>query len=172
MDLKALIREIPDFPTPGIHYYDLTTLFESPHGFAYVLDQLAEVISALKAEKLVAIEARGFIVGAALAGKLRLPFVPIRKKGKLPGETVSQSYGLEYGQDTIEIHKDAIKPDDKVVLVDDLIATGGTLRAACDLIEKLQGKIAGIVSIAALTHLPFNEKLAEYDIHYLVGYSD
>lgn len=171
-DLKTKIRTIPDFPTPGVNFIDLTTLFSDPVCFGVVIDHLADFISRKNPDKLVAIEARGFIIGAALAGRLGLPFVPVRKPGKLPAEKISISYDLEYGKDALEIHTDAIHPGEKIVIIDDLVATGGTMLATCQLVEQLKGEVCGIVTIAALTFLPFSVKLHDYDLHYLVEYDN
>lgn len=145
--LKEKIRDIPDFPKPGIVFRDLTTLFKDGEAFAYVIDLLSQEAKKVQAHKIAAIEARGFIVGAAVAAKLGLGFVPIRKPGKLPHDIERLNYKLEYGEDCLEIHVDAVTQNEKVVLIDDLIATGGTASAACKLLEKLGGKVvaAGFV---------------------------
>lgn len=168
--LKKYIRSVPDFPKPGINFYDITTLIQDPTGLAMALDRMQSFIAARKATKIVGIESRGFIFGAALADRLRISFVPARKSGKLPYKTVAQEYALEYGTARLEMHVDAIKEGDRCVIVDDLIATGGTLQATGHLIERLGGEVVGISALIALTFLPFEEKLSKYDIDYLLGY--
>lgn len=137
--IKAFIRTIPDYPKPGIQFRDVTTLLKDPQGFAAVIDGLSQHHAKYDFDKVVAIEARGFIIGAALAAKLNIGFVPVRKPGKLPAATISQTYTLEYGVDALELHQDAIQPDERVLLVDDLIATGGTALAAVALVRQLGG---------------------------------
>ena len=139
MDLEKFIRTVPDFPIKGINFYDITTLFENNITFIYIIELLFERYKSAKIDKVVGIEARGFMLGAALAYKLNVGFVPIRKKGKLPFKTISEAYSLEYGEDTIEIHIDAIKKNQNILLVDDLIATGGTANASTKLIKNLDG---------------------------------
>tara|TARA_B100001094_G_C17665365_1_gene546175 strand:- start:87 stop:614 length:528 start_codon:yes stop_codon:yes gene_type:complete len=139
MDLEKFIRTVPDFPTKGINFYDITTLFENITTFNYIIELLFERYVTEKIDKVVGIEARGFMLGAALAYKLNVGFVPIRKKGKLPYKTISETYSLEYGEDTVEIHIDAIKKNQNILLVDDLIATGGTANASTKLIKNLDG---------------------------------
>lgn len=169
-DLKQYIREVRDFPKPGIQFYDVTTLLQNPEGFKEALNQMQAYIEPKQPTKLVGIEARGFILAGALADRLGLGFIAARKPGKLPAETIRQSYELEYGSNTLEMHIDAIAPGDKVIIIDDLIATGGTLAATCQLIEQLGGRVCGISSIIGLPFLPFQEQLRDYDIHYLVSY--
>ena len=139
MDLEKFIRTVPDFPIKGINFYDITTLFENITTFNYIIELLFERYVTEKIDKVVGIEARGFMLGAALAYKLNVGFVPIRKKGKLPYKTISETYSLEYGEDTVEIHIDAIKKNQNILLVDDLIATGGTANASTKLIKNLDG---------------------------------
>ena len=141
MPIKSKIRTVPHYPKQGIQFRDITTLLKDPVGFRATIDELAQRYADMKIDKIAGIEARGFIFGAALAYALNKGFVPIRKKGKLPAETIGHDYALEYGTDRIEIHTDAITKGEKVLLVDDLIATGGTAEAACVLIEKMGGKI-------------------------------
>ncbi len=141
MPIKSKIRTVPHYPKQGIQFRDITTLLKDPMGFRATIDELAQRYADMKLDKIAGIEARGFIFGAALAYTLNKGFVPIRKKGKLPAETIGHDYALEYGTDRIEIHTDAISKGEKVLLVDDLIATGGTAEAACVLIEKMGGKI-------------------------------
>ena len=168
--IKKYIREVPDFPKPGINFYDITTLFQDPTGFSLALDGMEKYVRSRTPNKLVAIEARGFVFGAALADRLKLPLIPCRKPGKLPYKTITEEYALEYGIDKIQIHADAISAGDRVVIVDDLVATGGTLLAACKLVERLGGTVTGISSVIGLTFLPYKEKLAGYDLNFLIGY--
>ena len=168
--LKSFIREVPDFPKEGIVFYDVSTLFQQPEGFRQALDAMEKYVRSIEATKIVAIESRGFIFGAALADRMNLPLVPARKPGKLPYETISEEYALEYGTDKLEMHIDAVGAGERVVIVDDLIATGGTLVAVCALVERLGGVVAGISAVIALTFLPFAEKLSKYDVNYLIGY--
>jgi adenine phosphoribosyltransferase len=171
MDLKTLIRDVPNFPKEGIIFKDITTLLKNPDGLRETLNELYNLAKDKPINKVVGIESRGFILGGALAEKLGVGFVPIRKPGKLPAETLSETYSLEYGTDTIEIHKDAIKPGEKVLLHDDLLATGGTMKAACNLIEKLGGEVIQISFIIELDFLNGRELLKDYDVHSLIHYS-
>lgn len=168
--LKKFIRSVPDFPKEGINFYDITTLIENPEGFSMALSLMQEFVSDCRADKLIAAEARGFIFGAALADRLKLPLYPARKPGKLPFRTVSQSYQLEYGNDTIELHSDAVEKDDRVVIVDDLIATGGTAKAVCGLVEQLGAEVVGISTVIDLAFLPWRDVLAGYNVNYLISY--
>jgi len=171
MELKELIRSVPDFPKKGIVFRDITTLLKSPEGLNKTLDELYNLSKNKGITKVVGIESRGFILGGALAAKLGAGFVPVRKPGKLPAEKISESYFLEYGTDSIEIHKDAIQPGDIVLLHDDLLATGGTMRAACNLIEKLGASVSQISFLIELSFLNGRDKLKDYEIHSLVDYS-
>ena len=168
--LKKYIREVPDFPKPGILFYDVTTLLEMPAAYRKALDAMETYAKSREANKIVAIESRGFIMGGALADRLSLSLVIARKPGKLPYQTESMRYDLEYGSDSLEIHADTIFPGDRILLVDDLIATGGTLLATARLIEKLGGEIVGVSAMIALDFLPWEEKLADYDVNALVRY--
>ncbi|NOX19278.1 MAG: adenine phosphoribosyltransferase [Chlorobi bacterium] len=170
MDLKDLIRDVKDFPIEGIVFKDITTLLKNPEGFNETLDNLYNISKDKGITKVVGIESRGFIFGGALASKLNAGFVPIRKPGKLPAETVEEEYELEYGTDKMEIHKDAIEPGDKILLHDDLLATGGTMKAACNLVEKLGGKIVQISFVIDLTFLNGKDLLKGYEIHSLIEY--
>ncbi len=170
MKLLELIRDIPDFPIEGIVFKDITTLLKDNVGFQEALDQLFGFCKDMGITKVVGIESRGFIFGGALASKLGAGFVPIRKPGKLPSETLSQTYQLEYGEDKIEIHKDALYPSDKILLHDDLLATGGTMEAACKLVEKLGAEIVQISFLIDLTFLNGSEKLKSYDVRSLIQY--
>ncbi|HPN38731.1 MAG TPA: adenine phosphoribosyltransferase [Melioribacteraceae bacterium] len=170
MELKELIRSIPDFPKKGIMFRDITTLLNHPEGFNNALNQLYNFAKEKNITKVVGIESRGFILGGALAIKLGAGFVPIRKPGKLPAATISESYFLEYGTDSIEIHKDAINPGDRILLHDDLLATGGTMQAACKLVEKLGAEIIQISFLIDLTFLGGGAKLSKYDVRSLIKY--
>jgi adenine phosphoribosyltransferase len=169
-DLKNSIRNIQDFPKQGIGFKDITPLLKDGDLFAEAIDYMYDHYRDKKIDLITAIESRGFIFGAALAYKLNVGFVPIRKPGKLPAETICETYQLEYSEDGLEMHKDAIIPGNKVLLVDDLLATGGSARAACNLIEKLKGIVAGIVFLIELTFLHGRDKLKKYDIHTLINY--
>jgi adenine phosphoribosyltransferase len=170
MDLKKVIRDVPDFPKKGIVFKDITTLLKNPDALLFAVDQLFQLSKNKHITKVVGIESRGFILGGILAQKLNAGFVPIRKPNKLPAETISESYQLEYGTDKIEIHKDAIVPGDKVLLHDDLLATGGTMFAAIKLIEQLGGEVAQISFLIELTFLNGRDKLNEYEVHSLISY--
>lgn len=169
-ELKKYIREVPDFPKPGINFYDISTLLQDTTGFSLALDRMERYATSRQTEKIVAIEARGFVFGAALADRMNVGLVIARKPGKLPYKTITQEYELEYGTDRIEIHEDSIGKGERVLIVDDLIATGGTLAAACKLVEKLGGKVVGISSVISLDFLPYKEKLKAYDVNYLISY--
>lgn len=161
MDLEKFIRIVPDFPIKGINFYDITTLFDNKITFNYIIQLLSKRYESKGLDKIVAIEARGFILGSALAHSLDLGFVPIRKKGKLPYKTISNTYSLEYGEDTIEIHVDAINKNEKVLLVDDLIATGGTAQASADLVKQLNGQLYECCFIIDLPELGGSKKLLD-----------
>jgi len=170
IDLKKSIRNIPDFPKPGILFRDITTLLNDKTAFKYAIDELAKEFKNKKINKVVAVEARGFIFGGAIAHRLGAGFVPVRKKGKLPWKTNSATYELEYGTDTLQMHEDAISPKDKVLIVDDLLATGGTVKAVTDLVKQLNGKIAGIAFLIELEALKGKEKLKDYPVFSLIKY--
>lgn len=170
MELKSLIRDVPDFPIKGIIFKDITTLLKDAEGLSAASENLLSFVKDKKITKVVGIESRGFILGGLLAEKLNAGFVPIRKPGKLPAETFSESYELEYGMDKIEIHKDAIVPGDKVLLHDDLLATGGTMEAACKLVERLGGKVVQISFLIELNFLNGREKLKNYDVRSIIQY--
>lgn len=169
-ELKIHIRDIPDFPKPGILFKDITTLLRNKDAFKKAVDALADEFKDKKIDVVVAVEARGFILGGAVAHKLGAAFVPVRKKGKLPWKTRSATYELEYGTDTLEMHHDAIKSEDKVLIIDDLLATGGTVKAVTDLVKQLQGKILGIAFLIELTFLKGKDKLKDYPIFSLIKY--
>ena len=168
--LKALIREVPDFPKAGINFYDITTLLKHPEGLRRTVDALAAEFDGEKVDAIIGIEARGFIFAPALAYHMGTGFVPVRKPRKLPSECASISYDLEYGQDTLEIHRDAIGDGHRVIIADDLLATGGTARAVIDLVEQLGGTVVGMVFVVELEFLNGREKLAGYDVRSLIKY--
>jgi adenine phosphoribosyltransferase len=167
-ELLEKIRKVPDFPKPGILFYDVTTLLKDPVTFSTVLESLAEPFERKKIEVVCSIESRGFIFGAALASDLGAGFVPIRKPGKLPWKTARQEYSLEYGTDALEIHVDAVSPGQRVLLVDDLLATGGTAEAALKLLRKFQAEVVGSAFVIELKALKGREKLKGVDIHSLL----
>jgi len=169
-DLKKLIREVPDFPKAGINFYDITTLLKHPEGLRQTVDALAAEYEGEKVDAVVGVEARGFIFAPALAYHLGTGFVPVRKPKKLPAECASISYDLEYGQDTLEIHRDAIGNGHRVIIADDLLATGGTAKAVCNLVEELGGTVAGLVFVVELEFLPGRQKLEGYDVRSLIKY--
>ena len=168
--LKSVIRDVPDFPKKGVVFKDLTTLLNDPAAFRLAVDLLVKQCGDLKATRVVAIESRGFIWGAALADRLGLAFVPVRKPGKLPWRTLSASYALEYGSDSLEIHADAVRPGESVLVVDDLIATGGTAQAAGSLVGRLGASVAAYVFLVELGFLGGREKLAGCDVRALIRY--
>ena len=162
MDLKAYIRDIPDFPKPGILFKDITPLLADPEAFAFALQEMEKIVRPLEPDRILAIESRGFIFGGALAARMGVGFIPVRKPGKLPFTTIRETYDLEYGKDSLEIHHDAIRPGQKVVVVDDLLATGGTALATVRLAEKLGAKVAGLVFLIELEFLHGRDRLAGY----------
>jgi adenine phosphoribosyltransferase len=168
--LEKSIRSIPDFPKKGILFRDVTTLIQDKAAFKKAVDLLAKAFKGKKFDKVVGVEARGFIFGAAIAHKLGAGFVPVRKKGKLPFKTISATYALEYGTDTLEIHQDAIAKGEKVLIIDDLLATGGTVGAVIELVGKLGGKIGGIGFVIELVDLKGKEKLQNYPVYSLVKF--
>jgi len=168
--LKALIRTIPNFPKPGILFRDITPLLQDGESFRFAVDRLADTLREGSVTKVVSVEARGLIFGGALAYRLGIGMIPVRKRGKLPWETFRKSYALEYGQDALEIHRDAIAPGDRVLIVDDLLATGGTVRAAIDLVEGLQGQVAGIVCLIELTEFRGRDRLKGYPLSSLIQF--
>ena len=168
--LEGSIRNIPDFPKPGILFRDVTTLIKNKPAFKKSIDLLAKKYKGRKIDKIVGVEARGFIFGAALAHKIGAGFVPVRKKGKLPYKTIATTYKLEYGTDTLEIHKDSIIKNEKVLIIDDLLATGGTVKAVVNLVKQLQGKIVGIGFVIELVDLHGRDKLKDYPLYSLVKF--
>lgn len=169
-DLKKLIREIPDYPKPGILFYDLTTLLQDPKGFHALVDRLCEHYNGKKVDVVAGIEARGFIFGPALAYRLGAGFVPVRKPKKLPWKTASVTYQLEYGTDTLEVHQDAVRPGQRVLICDDLLATGGTAAAAIKLARQLGGEVAGAAFAVELGFLNGRAKLPGVDVFALLNY--
>jgi adenine phosphoribosyltransferase len=170
IDLKTKIREVKDFPKKGILFYDITTMLKDKDALRISIEQMYEKIKDKKIDKVAGIESRGFIFGMPLALRLGCGFIPIRKPGKLPSKTVSASYDLEYGKNTLEIHKDAIAEGENILLVDDLLATGGTMNAAAALVEKLGGKVSSIVFLVELTFLDGRKKLLKHDVHSVLKY--
>jgi adenine phosphoribosyltransferase len=168
--LRSHIREVPDFPKPGIRFYDITTLFAAPEGLELAVTGLAEHARPLGVDVVIGAEARGFVLGSALARELGTGFVLGRKPGKLPADVVSVEYALEYGTDRLEVHRDAIAPGARVLVHDDLLATGGTAEALCRLVEDLGGIVVGCSFVIELTFLPGRERLAGRDVHTLVTY--
>ena len=170
--LKQLIRAVPDFPKPGILFYDITTVLKDKAGFAQLIDAFAQYYIGKDVDIVLGIEARGFIFGPALAYRLNAGFVPIRKPGKLPAPTEKVKYDLEYGSDSLEIHKDAIQPGQRVVIVDDLLATGGTMQGSVELVERLGGKVAGIAVAIELDFLKGRTKFPNFEVFSLLHYDD
>ena len=170
MKLESIIRTIPDFPKQGIMFKDITTVLKNAEALQYCVNSFYEYYKNKKISKVIGIESRGFIIGTALAYRLGVGFVPIRKPGKLPAEKIRQEYQLEYGTDTIEMHKDAITPGERVILHDDVLATGGTMQAACKMVKQLGGDIVGLSFLIELAFLQPRKKLSGFDIHSLVSY--
>ena len=169
-DLRAKIREVPDFPKPGILFYDITTLLREADAFREVIDRMAAAVKDERIDLVVGMESRGFIFAAPLADRLGAGFVPVRKLGKLPAETIEVEYDLEYGTATLEIHRDAISPGQRVLVVDDLLATGGTVLGTIELVQRLGGEIAGLSFMVELTGLDGRAKLGDFKIHTLLAY--
>ena len=168
--LEEYVTSIPDFPQKGIIFRDITSILQDADGLQLAIDSLQKFLEGVDFDVIAGTESRGFIFGVPVAYNLHKPFVPVRKKGKLPSETVSQTYDLEYGSATIEMHKDAIKPGDRVVLVDDLIATGGTIEAAAKLVEQLGGEVVKMIFVMELAGLKGRERLKGYDIDSAIIY--
>ncbi|AEM23242.1 adenine phosphoribosyltransferase [Brachyspira intermedia PWS/A] len=170
MELKDYIRNIQDYPKQGILFRDITTLLQNKDAFKYAIDKMAEQISSEKIDYIVGAESRGFLVGSALAYKLNCGFIPVRKKGKLPYKTISEEYALEYGTDTLYMHEDAIKKGERVLIVDDLIATGGTALAMIKMVEKLEGIVVGSSFLIELKELNGRKEIEKYPVHVLIEY--
>ena len=168
--VEDYVRTIPDFPEKGIMFRDITTVLKDPDGFKLAIDQMVDMVKDLDFDVVAGTESRGFIFGTPIAYLLHKPFVLVRKKGKLPAETVEQDYDLEYGKATVEMHKDAILPGQKVILVDDLVATGGTIEAAAQLVEKLGGEVVKMLFLMELAGLNGRERLKKYDISSVIVY--
>ncbi len=170
MNLKDHIREIENFPQHGVLYKDITTLLQDGAAFAEAIHQLKQRVSHMKIDKVAGPEARGFVIGAPLAYALGVGFVPIRKSGKLPADTIEASYDLEYGHDQLAMHKDAIRPGERILIVDDLLATGGTISTSLELVRQLRGEVAGLAFLIELTYLKGREKLKGLDAVALIQY--
>ncbi len=171
MDLDKVIRKVPDFPKPGVLFYDVTSIFTNPEAFKYVIDTMVGLYEREKIDGIISIESRGFLLGACFAYNKGVPLVLARKKGKLPGKTISQSYLLEYGSATLEIHEADLIPGKRWLIIDDLIATGGTLEAVASMIERVGAEVAGIFSIIGLPFLKYNEKVGKYNPKTLINYN-
>lgn len=169
-DLRAKIREIPDFPKPGILFYDITTLLKDPAGFREAIDLMLEPYRGEKIDVVVGMESRGFIFAAPMAYQLGAGFVPVRKLGKLPAEVISVEYALEYGSNTLEIHRDAIEPGQRVLIVDDLLATGGTVRGTIELVERLRGEVVGLAFLVELDFLKGRDRLVGHRVTSVIRY--
>jgi adenine phosphoribosyltransferase len=170
--LKALIRNVPDFPKPGILFYDVTTLLRDPEGFKLSIDRMSEPYKGQGIDLVVGIESRGFILGAAVADRIGAGFVPVRKPGKLPSTKIRVTYDLEYGSDSLEMHSDAVEKGQKVLIVDDLLATGGTARATVDLVRQLGGDVVGVAVLVELTFLNGRSKLPGEHVTAVLQYAD
>ncbi|HVS01173.1 MAG TPA: adenine phosphoribosyltransferase [Thermoanaerobaculia bacterium] len=169
-DLKRYIREVPDYPKPGILFYDITTLLKDPLALRMTVDRFVWLFDRQRVDKVVGMESRGFMFGPIVAYNLNAGFVPVRKPGKLPAETVEQAYELEYGADRLQMHRDAVAPGERVMIVDDLVATGGTAQATTRLIEQLGGTVVGLAFIIELTFLEPRQKLTGYEVESLIQY--
>jgi len=169
-NLRKLIREVPDFPKPGINFYDITTLLKDAEGLKETIDALSAACPTGDIDTVIGVESRGFIFAVPLALRLNAGFVPVRKPKKLPAECISVSYELEYGQDTLEMHRDAVGAGHNVLIVDDLLATGGTARAVVDLVEEAGGKVAGLLFVVELDFLGGRSKFNGYDVRSLINY--
>ena len=169
-ELKKAIREVPDWPKEGILFYDITTLLKDAGAFKKAIDALCRQYEGRKIDAMLGVESRGFIFASVMAERLGTGFIPVRKPGKLPATVISETYALEYGEDTIEMHEDAVQPGQKILIVDDLLATGGTARAACKLVEKAGGEVLGCCFLIELTFLNGREKLTDYELFSLIRY--
>lgn len=170
MDYKSLIRVIPDFPQPGISFKDITTLLKDGKAYKSSIDQIADMVKNKNIDLVAGPEARGFVIGAPISYALGVGFIPIRKKGKLPYETIEVEYDLEYGKDALAVHKDAIKPGQRILIADDLLATGGTISSTIELVKKLGGEIVGAAFLIELSDLHGRDKLGNIDVYSLVTY--
>ena len=168
--LASLIDDVPDFPKKGILFKDITTLLKDPPAFTQVIDQMTDMLRAHSPRIVIGMESRGFILAAPIAYRLSAGFVPVRKLGKLPGDVVSTEYDLEYGTNTLELHSDAISPGDRVLVVDDLLATGGTVSATIDLVERLRGEVVAVAFLVELTALRGRDRLQNYEVHSLIRF--
>ncbi len=168
--LKRFIRSVPDYPKPGILFYDITTLLRDAEGFRQAQDGLTELAAGLEIDRVVGIESRGFFFGPHLAYRLGVGFVPVRKPGKLPGERLSASYDLEYGTDAVEMHAGHVEPGDRVLIVDDVVATGGTALASAQLVERSGGSVVGFCFLIELSFLPGRDRLKDYEVRSLLQY--
>ncbi len=171
-DLKSLIREVPDFPRPGVLFRDITPLLQDAGAYRYVVDELSRLVRALSPDAVVGIESRGFLFGAPVAYNLGLPFVPLRKAGKLPSERMSVEFALEYGESQLDVHVDALRRGQQAVIVDDLLATGGTAAAAAKLVELLGARVRALAFLVELAFLGGRERLSEYEVITLVSYQE
>ncbi len=169
-DLDSAIRKVPDFPKPGILFYDVTSILADPAAFRYCVDELTRLARGFRAEAVAVVEARGFLFGSPVAAALGLPLVPVRKKGKLPGKTFSKSFALEYGEDCIEVHRADLETRRRFVLIDDLVATGGTIRAASDLLHEAGSEVVGILAVIGLPFLHFEKALGGLPVRTLIDY--
>ncbi len=169
MDLNSLIREVPDFPHPGIAFKDITPLLQNPVAYQQALDAITDYVSSREADAVIAIESRGFLFGAPVANRLSLPLVPVRKPGRLPAAHMRVEYSLEYGEGELEIHADALQPGQNAVIVDDILATGGTLAATSKLVDLLQARVSGIAVLLELNALSGREKLTGYDVYSVLS---
>ncbi len=171
-NLRKLVREVPDFPKPGINFYDITTLLKDAEGLKATMNALIAEFEGIQIDTVIGIESRGFIFAPSLATHFNAGFVPVRKPKKLPAEKISIAYDLEYGQDSLEIHKDAIGEGHRVLIIDDLLATGGTAKAVTELVESLGGNVVGLGFVCELSFLPGREKLSKYNVKSLIKYED
>jgi adenine phosphoribosyltransferase len=170
LDLGPLIRDVPDFPKKGILFKDITTLLKNPRAFKQSIDQLTELVRGLSPTVVIGMESRGFIFAAPIAYQLDAGFVPVRKLGKLPGDVISAEYDLEYGTNTLELHRDAVAPGDRVLIVDDLLATGGTVSATIELVERLHGKVVAVAFLVELMALKGRDRLQDYEVLSLLKF--
>ncbi|MFP4363300.1 MAG: adenine phosphoribosyltransferase [Spirochaetia bacterium] len=170
MDLDKAIRKVPNFPKPGILFYDITGILQTPQAFDYCIEQMAEIYKDEKIDAVAAVESRGFIFAGPFARQMNLPQILVRKKGKLPGECLSKTFQLEYGTDTIEVHVKDVPKNGRILIVDDLIATGGTLKASCDMFEQAGAEVAGVFGVVGLPFLNYEKVLEGYQVKTLINY--